>query len=1184
MKFQKIKLIAQRSCFLLFATLVSHASFSQCAVPVATISENFAGGVIPTCWTTDYTFGYANVYISGQAVHMTTDNNNFTVALAHVVTPLLTNAHGNLTFYAERGFGFSVSPIEVGVVSSPTNLGSFTLIQTFTPPVTTGGTYSVNLSSYTGNYKYICFRVTESPSGNRKVILDNINYTAACESSTVTAITQNLTVQLNSQGTATISPSQVNNGSTAECAAPALSLDLTQFTCANIGTNTVTLTATDNSGNTSTATAVVTVLAPINDVAVTANPTSLCSSGSSTVSIPSSVAGINYYLRDDANNAIIAGPVLGTGGALSFNTGTISSTTTYNVYGETVSSISNTALTFDGTNDFVNMPCEGSFNYGAGFTYEAWINAPNPGTPSRAIFFSGTNTMSDIEVYHQSGSNRITVVYNRNHSGGVTVSGGVFTVPPVSTWYHLAVTYDGTTTKVYFNGIEQAMFQPVNGSPLEKSPTAELALGYIKSSATNPGWGFGTFLGQMDEVRIWNSARSITEINNNKDACLSGPQVGLVDYYKLNDATGGIAIDAAGTSNGTLTNMTPNANWVAGQIMCTAPPSDPACYREMSQLVTVTVGVDNVAPVPNNGSLAPLTAQCSIASLTAPMATDNCIGSVMGTHNATLPLTASTSILWTYDDGNGNTSTQTQSVVINDNTAPVADIASLPNVTAQCSVSSLAAPTATDNCSGALTGTHNATFPITANTTVTWTYDDGNGNITTQAQNVVLSDNTAPVADVASLATLTDECSISSLTAPVATDNCDGTITGTHNVTLPITSSMNITWTYLDASGNSSTQTQAVVINDVTAPVVDNPTLLDIEEECFVSSLIAPTATDNCAGTIIGTHTETFPIMSSTTITWSFDDGKGNITTQTQNLVLNDVTAPVPNVANLADVISECEVNSLVAPTALDACMGTTTGTHNATFPIAVNSTVTWTYNDGNGNISTQDQFVIIDDVTAPVPNSGTLAEIVSYCAVQTVVDPLATDNCNGSIWGTTTTTFPITASTTIVWTFDDGNGNTATQNQIVTINAIDLTVSVLDVTITANQSGATYQWVDCSNGNAAISGETNATFTASTNGTYAVEITIGNCTETTACTTISGIGIAENEIIYANVYPNPTRDLLNIATEDQIKTIQVLDLTGKVIQIEQEPQFSTQNLANGTYLLRIETTKGVAMKPFVKQ
>ena len=96
---------------------------------------------------------------------------------------------------------------------------------------------------------------------------------------------------------------------------------------------------------------------------------------------------------------------------------------------------------------------------------------------------------------------------------------------------------------------------------------------------------------------------------------------------------------------------------------------------------------------------------------------------------------------WTYEDAQGNTSTQTQDVVITDTTAPVADLATLADVTAQCEVTSLTAPTATDNCGGAVTVTNDATLPITAQgtTTVTWTYEDAQGNTSTQTQDVVIT-------------------------------------------------------------------------------------------------------------------------------------------------------------------------------------------------------------------------------------------------------------------------------------------------------------------------------------------------------------------------------------------------------------------------------------------------------------
>ncbi|MEM6297060.1 MAG: choice-of-anchor D domain-containing protein [Bacteroidota bacterium] len=74
-----------------------------------------------------------------------------------------------------------------------------------------------------------------------------------------TVMTQNINLDLNPSGDASITAAIINNGSTDNCGIVPLSLDKTDFTCADLGTNTITLTATDAAGNSATGTAIVTV-------------------------------------------------------------------------------------------------------------------------------------------------------------------------------------------------------------------------------------------------------------------------------------------------------------------------------------------------------------------------------------------------------------------------------------------------------------------------------------------------------------------------------------------------------------------------------------------------------------------------------------------------------------------------------------------------------------------------------------------------------------------------------------------------------------------------------------------------------------------------------------------------------------------------------------------------------------
>lgn len=90
-----------------------------------------------------------------------------------------------------------------------------------------------------------------------------------------------------------------------------------------------------------------------------------------------------------------------------------------------------------------------------------------------------------------------------------------------------------------------------------------------------------------------------------------------------------------------------------------------------------------------------------------------------------------------------------------------------------------------------------------------------------------IDDFEAPEADVETLSDITAICEVTNLTAPTATDNCDGSILGTHDAILPITSNTTITWTYTDNAGNETTQTQDVVMTGVdVSTTVDGITLI----------------------------------------------------------------------------------------------------------------------------------------------------------------------------------------------------------------------------------------------------------------------------------------------------------------------------------------------------------------------
>ena len=149
-------------------------------------------------------------------------------------------------------------------------------------------------------------------------------------------------------------------------------------------------------------------------------------------------------------------------------------------------------------------------------------------------------------------------------------------------------------------------------------------------------------------------------------------------------------------------------------------------------------------------------------------------------------------------------------------------------------------------------------------------------------------------------------------------------------------------------------------------------------------------------------------------------------------------------------------------------------------------------------------------------------------------------------------------------------------------VTTIDTSVTQNSEVLTANASGAniSYQWVDCDNGNAPIDGETNQSFTATTNGNYAVIITDSNCTtpEISSCYMVTTLSLETvNNPLNLKLYPNPVVDNLNINFGNAYNTvdIQIYSMIGQLVKTYKinnsiEFRINMSDLATGTYVIRI--------------
>jgi len=155
-------------------------------------------------------------------------------------------------------------------------------------------------------------------------------------------------------------------------------------------------------------------------------------------------------------------------------------------------------------------------------------------------------------------------------------------------------------------------------------------------------------------------------------------------------------------------------------------------------------------------------------------------------------------------------------------------------------------------------------------------------------------------------------------------------------------------------------------------------------------------------------------------------------------------------------------------------------------------------------------------------------------------------------------------------------------------IYVLHLDVVVLNLLVTQNGAALTseainvlYQWVDCDNNFAHLTGETDAVFNAIANGNYAVIIT-GNfgCADTSACFNVTGVNVhAEDKLFSINLYPNPNDGNFNISLFEET-FITLWDALGhKVFEkrfTEGLHSMNFNHLPNGVYFIRAQNRSAV--------
>ncbi|MBI5386697.1 MAG: DUF5011 domain-containing protein, partial [Verrucomicrobia bacterium] len=551
---------------------------------------------------------------------------------------------------------------------------------------------------------------------------------------------------------------------------------------------------------------------------------------------------------------------------------------------------------------------------------------------------------------------------------------------------------DSTFQQWVFGANVSAAIPPAQVSNAYGSPSANVGLGPYSS-----GW--------IDQISFYGCRQGLWDLGSNGTITLNIPNTlsassGAYKYVRVQvtqyrDSFVYTNNSSASLAGGTLVSeqqqvietTTFGAQWVVVQSILRVGPPSPA-----SESVIITapgngslidqVAVDTLAldvPCQTNivTSLDPGQCSRSDVSWTVPLPNGCTIISVVTkTTNGTVVTSPAnfpggvTPLIISVTDGEGYVSDCHFSVTVTDSEAPVArckNVTLTLDATGQATLLPAQVDDgSTDNCAITERSLSKTDFNCSnlGNNSVTLTVEDAAGNEASCTATVTVVDAAPPVIALLGVSPVTVDCHGTYTDAgATANDNCGGNITAqivtANPVNVNVPGTYTVTYNVSDAAGNPAVQvTRTVIVQDVEPPVPNVASLPDVIGECGGTvTLTPPTATDACAGTIIGTTTNALSNLpeGDYTVVWTYTDAASNSVSQTQIVKVHDTVKPVIALLGVSPVTVECHgTHADAGATASDNCGGNLTSqivTVNPVNPNVVGTyTVTYNVSDGSGN------------------------------------------------------------------------------------------------------------------------------------------------------------------------------------------------------------------------------------------